>query len=108
MDTVRNTKTNVSGTPLTLRQIFWSPLADGMRRLARWRKRGLLTKRFAGYRNSIRFEPLEPRLLLSADLMHTAATGVALEATLKLADVGGTQEVPLTAASSAARDNGTS
>ena len=52
MDTVRNTKTNVSGTPLTLRQIFWSPLADGMRRLARWRKRGLLTKRFAGYRNA--------------------------------------------------------
>ena len=95
MDTIAQSSKHVSGTTLTLRQIFWSPLANGMRRLARWRKRGKLAKRFAGHRDSIRFEPLEPRLLLSADLMHTAAAGVALDATLKLADVGGAQEVQL-------------
>ena len=95
MDTIKSSRTHAPNAALTLRQIFWSPLANGMRRLARWRKRGLLTKRFAGYRDSIRFEPLEPRLLLSADLMHTAAAGTALDATLTLASVNGAQEVQL-------------
>ncbi len=95
MDSIAKSKTHAFGTTLTLRAIFWSPLANGMRRLARWRKRGLLAKRFAERRSTMRFEPLEPRLLLSADLMHTAAAGVALDATLKLADVGGAQEVQL-------------
>ena len=41
MDSIAKSKTHAFGTTLTLRAIFWSPLANGMRRLARWRKRGL-------------------------------------------------------------------
>jgi len=90
------TSASASGATPTLYQIFWSPFANGMRRLARWRKRGLPARQFAAQqRRSMCFEPLEPRVLLSADLMHTAADGVALDATLKLADVSGTQEVQL-------------
>jgi len=85
----------------TLYQIFWGSLANRLRRVAQWRKRGRLGREFAAQRRSMRFEPLEPRLLLSADLVHSTDAGVALDATLKVAEVGGAQVVQLI-------DNGTS
>jgi len=93
--TARQPKDFASCAPPSLYQLFWSPLANGMRRLARWRKRGRLGKEFAEQRRSMRFEPLEPRLLLSADLVHSAADGVALDASVRVAEVGGTQVVQL-------------
>ena len=73
----------------SLFDIFWSKLANGKRRLAQWRRKGLLGKPIRAPRASgaMRFEALEPRLLLSADLTHAAP--VALDATLKVEDVGG-------------------
>ncbi|MCG6954071.1 MAG: LEPR-XLL domain-containing protein, partial [Betaproteobacteria bacterium] len=79
----------------TLAEIFWGPFARTVRRLARWRKRGLRAGDIAARRKTMRFEPLEPRVLLSADLMHSAADGVALDATLQVVDAGGVQEVQL-------------
>ena len=38
-------------------------------------------------RNKVYLEPLEPRVLLSSDLTHAAAAGVALDATLRLQKV---------------------
>ncbi|HYX62827.1 MAG TPA: LEPR-XLL domain-containing protein, partial [Burkholderiales bacterium] len=65
----------------TLSELFWSPLAKGIRRIRLWRKRGLLGKGQAEYRRAMRFEPLEPRLLLSADLHAGATWGTALSLT---------------------------
>jgi hypothetical protein len=93
--TARQPKKSVSHAVPTLYQLFWSPLANGMRRLARWRKRGQIGRKFAQVRRSMRFEPLEPRLLLSADLTYATATGAALDATLQVAQAGDTQEVQL-------------
>jgi hypothetical protein len=93
--TARQPKSFVNCAAPSLYQLFWSPLANGMRRLARWRKRGQLGKELAQLRRSMRFEPLEPRMLLSADLMHTTAAGVALDATVRVADVAGSQVVQL-------------
>jgi Ca2+-binding RTX toxin-like protein len=53
----------------SLIDIFRGPLANGFRRLAQWRKAGVLGERLQAQRRSrMRFEPLEQRLLLSADL----------------------------------------
>ena len=93
--TARQPRKSFSCATPTLYQLFWSPLANGVRRLARWRKRGQLGKELAQLRRSMRFEPLEPRMLLSADLMHTTAAGVALDATVRVADVAGSQVVQL-------------
>ena len=80
----------------TLQEIFASPLAERVRRIARWRKHGWLAAPMREHRQrSLRFETLEPRLLLSADLTHTAAAGVALDATLKVDDVDGAAIVRL-------------
>jgi Ca2+-binding RTX toxin-like protein len=80
----------------TLRQIFWGPLANHFRRMAQWRRQGVLGEALKAYRRrSMRFETLEPRLLLSADLSHSAAAGVALDATLKVTDVDGAVMVQL-------------
>ena len=48
----------------TLAEIFGGPLANWYRRMAQWRKRGVLGKSFAEQRRAMRFEALEPRLLL--------------------------------------------
>jgi hypothetical protein len=49
--------------------IIESRYATGLRRLAQWRKAGVLGEELRARRRSMmRFEPLEPRLLLSADL----------------------------------------
>ncbi len=67
----------------TLGEIFWGPMANGFRRLAQWRKRGVLGQELrARRRRAMRFEPLEPRILLSADMSYAAAAGHALDATL--------------------------
>ncbi|MEX2149864.1 MAG: LEPR-XLL domain-containing protein [Steroidobacteraceae bacterium] len=75
----------------TLAEIFWGPLANGFRRMAEWRKRGILGEALQAHRRraAMRFETLEPRILLSADLTHAAAEGVALDATLRVEDAGG-------------------
>jgi len=59
----------------TLRQIFWGPLANGCRRIAQWRKQGVLAEALQeNRRQAMRLEALEPRLLLSADLSFTTTT----------------------------------
>src|SRR4051812_6254487 len=74
----------------TLQQIFAGPFANACRRIARWRKLGWLGAPMREHRQrSLRFETLEPRLLLSADLAHTAAAGEALDATLKVDELEG-------------------
>jgi hypothetical protein len=72
----------------TLRQIFWSAFANGMRRVAQWRREGMLGKRnLERRRRSLRFEALEPRLLLSADLTYNAVASGDL--TLRASDLDG-------------------
>jgi Ca2+-binding RTX toxin-like protein len=75
----------------TLTEIFWGPLANGFRRMAEWRKRGVLGEALQAHRRraAMRFEVLEPRILLSADLTHVAPIGAALDATLRVDDVEG-------------------
>ena len=51
----------------TLQQIFWGPLANGFRRIAQRRKQGVVRQSRAYARRVMKFETLEPRLLLSAD-----------------------------------------
>ena len=63
----------------TLAQLFWGPLANRIRRIAEWRKRGVLGKQYADQRRAMHFEPLEPRLLLSADISYTYAAADALK-----------------------------
>ena len=48
-----------------------------MRRIAHWRKQGALGAAPAGTRRAMKFEPLEARVLLSADLMPQAASALA-------------------------------
>ena len=50
----------------SLASIFEGSFANGFRRLAQWRKAGQLGQ--ARQQSKMRFEPLEQRLLLSADL----------------------------------------
>ncbi|HEX7095783.1 MAG TPA: LEPR-XLL domain-containing protein, partial [Acidimicrobiales bacterium] len=57
----------------TLQQLFWGSLASRMRAIAHWRKRGALGNARAALRRQMKFEPLEPRLLLSADLAPQTA-----------------------------------
>jgi hypothetical protein len=45
--------------------------------------------------NKVLFEPLEPRLLLSSDLTYMAPASTAIDATLCLSDVGGTDTIQL-------------
>ena len=61
----------------TLQEIFWGPLANRIRKIAHWRKRGALGKERAETRRAMKFEPLEARVLLSADLMPEAANALA-------------------------------
>jgi len=80
----------------SLYEIFCSKLANGFRQLAKWRKEGLLPKAArARRRQSLRLETLEPRVLLSADISYAAASGAALDAALRIADVDGTQMLQL-------------
>jgi hypothetical protein len=76
----------------TLFDIFRGKVANGYRRIAQWRREGSLAKgkaRQTRRSHVARFETLEPRLLLSADLIHTMPEGVALDATLRVADIDG-------------------
>jgi len=78
----------------SLYQIFWGSLASGCRRVAKWRRQGWLGKdALERRRRSLRFEALEPRLLLSADLSYTAAA--AGDLTLRAEDVGGVATLEL-------------
>ena len=71
----------------SLFELFFGKLANWIRRIAQWRKQGLLRKALQiTRRKSAWFEALEPRLLLSADLVHDTPVGFALDATLKVAD----------------------
>lgn len=89
------TRSSRFGIP-TLSEIFWGKLANGSRRLAEWRKKGVLGEAFQEHRRrAMRLEALEPRLLLSADVSYAAASGVALDAALRIADVDGTQMLQL-------------
>ena len=56
----------------SLFEIFFGKLANWFRQLAQWRKQGLLRKALeaARRRRIMRMEQLEPRLLLSADLIY--------------------------------------
>jgi hypothetical protein len=75
----------------SLFDIFFGRLAKSFRQLAKRRKQGLLGKALATtYRDSaMRFEALEPRILLSAELIHQVDPGEALDARLRVDDVGG-------------------
>src|SRR5688572_6272578 len=66
----------------SLFEIFFGKLANWFRRLAEWRKQGLLKKALQGarQRRAMRLETLEPRVLLSADLSYT---GLVTDLTLK-------------------------
>jgi Ca2+-binding RTX toxin-like protein len=80
----------------SLFEIFWSKLANGSRRIAQWRRQGHLKKTDHVQRRRVaRLESLEPRLLLSADLIHTAGAGVALDATLRVMDEDGSSMLQL-------------
>ena len=62
----------------TLYELFWGSFANGMRRVARWRKQGLLRKSMRERRRrTLSFEPLEPRLLLSADVSSVGTLDLA-------------------------------
>src|SRR5215510_1865217 len=68
--------------------LSWSSLAKKIRHLVHLRKRG--TRRNlprSGGANKLRFEALEPRVLLSADLSYTATDTSDL--TLRVVDAGG-------------------
>src|SRR5688572_10430214 len=55
----------------SLFEIFWGKLANWFRRLAQWRKQGLLKRALVANRQrTMRIEPLEPRVLLSADVSY--------------------------------------
>ena len=69
----------------SLYDLFRNSLARKLRRMAMWSR--------AGRRRLLQFEPLEPRLLLSADLSYTAAGSGDL--TLRVADVGGVSTLQL-------------
>src|SRR3990172_4551332 len=74
----------------TLSEIFWGPLANRLRRPAQGRKDGPPRDAHpAPRRRAVRLEAPEPRVLLSADLMHAAAAGVALDALLRGNEVDG-------------------
>jgi hypothetical protein len=75
----------------SLFEIFRGKLANGRRRIAEWRRQGFLTKEKLPQtrRRAMRGEALEPRLLLSADLIHTTPYDVALDASLRVEDVAG-------------------
>jgi hypothetical protein len=80
----------------TLRQIFWGALASGVRRVAKWRREGMLGKRaLERRRRSLRFEALEPRLLLSADLTYSAVE--AGDLTLRASELDGVGMLELVA-----------
>src|SRR2546423_15054393 len=66
----------------TLFEIFFGKLANWIRKLAAWRKQGLLKKaaQLAQRRRRLQLEALEPRVLLSADLTYGA--GAAHDLTL--------------------------
>jgi hypothetical protein len=85
----REAGARASRTPLpTLRQIFWGALAKSVRRIAEWRRQGMLGKHNVDRRRrALRFEALEPRLLLSADLTYSAVASGDL--TLRASDVDG-------------------
>src|SRR5678815_1418205 len=69
----------------SLYDLFRNSLARKLRRMAMWSR--------AGRRRLLQFEPLEPRLLLSADLSYTATGNGDL--TLRVADVGGVSTLQL-------------
>src|SRR5882672_5292151 len=72
---------------LSLFEIFWGRLANWFRRLAQWRKLGLLRKALESKRKrAFRLEPLEPRVLLSADISYGAGA-------LDLANADGTDSI---------------
>src|SRR5882672_2908776 len=72
---------------LSLFEIFWGRLANWFRRLAQWRKLGLLRKALESKRKrAFRLEPLEPRVLLSADISYGAGA-------LDLANADGTETI---------------
>ena len=87
-----NSNRNDSNSIPSLFDIFRGTLANGRRRIAQWRKQGMLARGASGRtyrRNFARLEALEPRLLLSADLIHTTPQDIGLDATLRVADVDG-------------------
>jgi Ca2+-binding RTX toxin-like protein len=74
----RNAGTRAERFPsLTLKEIFWGPLARRMRTLAHWRARGALGHAGSAWRRRMKFEALEPRLLLSADLAPETSSALA-------------------------------
>ena len=72
---------NAAGTQTRVRipslfEIFFGKLANWFRRLAQWRKQGLLKKaQQERRRRAMRVETLEPRLLLSADVTYGYTAG---------------------------------
>ncbi|MDZ4736982.1 MAG: LEPR-XLL domain-containing protein, partial [Rhodospirillaceae bacterium] len=69
----------IRGLP-SLFDIFFGRLARWIRQIAAWRKQGLLKKALqVRRRERMRLESLEPRLLLSADPMHLATAGSAVD-----------------------------
>jgi hypothetical protein len=62
----------------SLFEIFYGKLANWIRRIAQWRKQGLLKRaQQERRRRAMRIETLEPRLLLSADVTYGYTGGVA-------------------------------
>ena len=91
--TSANSNRNDSIRIPSLFDIFRGTLANGRRRIAQWRKRRMLARGTSGQiyrRNFARLEALEPRLLLSADLIHTTPEAMGLDATLRIAEIDGT------------------
>ncbi len=78
----------------SLFEIFFGRLANWVRKLARWRKQGLLRKALrAVRRKSMHMELIEPRILLSSDISYTAVG--AADRTLRVDDINGTEMVRL-------------
>jgi hypothetical protein len=85
----------------TLFDLFFGKVANWSRARSRRRREGRLRDHRPGLRKKALLEALEPRLLLSADIAHTIAPGVALDASLKTNDNNGQQFLQLV-------DNGSS
>jgi hypothetical protein len=82
----------------SLYDIFRGKLADGYRRIAQWRREGLLNKdklKQTQRRRAARLEALEPRLLLSADLTYLTPDDVALDARLSVTELDGISTLQL-------------
>ncbi len=101
IESANQSKSNARYQMPTLFDLFFGKVANWSRARSRRRREGRLRDQRSASRKKAHLEALEPRLLLSADIVHTIAPGVALDASLRTSDNNGQQILQLV-------DNGSS